>query len=155
MPDDIHVRAWQLIERQPVEGITTKERQWLEAHLEACPACTRRARATEQAIRNLRSIAVPTPPGLAARTQMRVYLRAQETRPRQAGWVMWTSFALSWLLGVASAPFVWRGFEWAGRLTGLPTLWLKLTFGLWWGLPAAIAAGIWVMEKRSNEEVEK
>jgi len=155
MPDDVHVRARQLIDRQPVEGITTQEGQWLEAHLQECPACAHRARTTDQAIRNLRSIAVPTPPGLAARTQMRVYLRAQETRPHQAGWVMWTSFALSWLVGVASAPFVWRGFEWAGRLTGLPTVWLKLTFGLWWGLPAAIAAGIWVMEKRSNEEVER
>lgn len=152
MPDDLHARAERLMGQEAVEGVTPAERQWLDRHLEACARCAGQARAVERAIRNLRSITVPTPPGLAGRTQLRVYLRAQELRPRPAAWALWISFALSWLLGVASAPLVWRGFEWAGRVAGLPTLWLKLAFGLWWGIPAAIAAGIWVMEKRRIEE---
>ena len=148
MPDDIHARAQHLIEREAVEGLAPAERQWLQQHLEQCELCAGLAGQTERAIHNLRSISVPLPPDLAARTQFRVYLRAQELRPGRRASVLWISVALSWMLGIASAPLVWRGFEWAGRVAGLPTVWLKLTFGLWWGVPAAIAAGIWAMEKR-------
>jgi hypothetical protein len=152
MPDDVHALAQNLIEREVVEGIAPPERQWLERHLESCEPCASLARLTHQAIHNLRSISVPLPLDLAGRTQFRVYLRAQELRPGRRASVLWISFALSWVLGIASAPLVWRGFEWAGRIAGLPTVWLKLTFGLWWGVPAAIAAGIWAIEKRRIEE---
>jgi anti-sigma factor RsiW len=152
MSDDAHARAKSLIEQEAVEGIAPAEREWLERHLETCEPCATLARLTRQAIQNLRSISVALPSDLVSRTQLRVYLRAQELRPHRRASVLWISFALSWGLGIASAPLVWRGFEWVGRLTGLPTVWLKLTFGLWWGVPAAIAAGIWAIEKRRIEE---
>jgi hypothetical protein len=152
MPDDVHAHAQHLIEREAVEGIRPPEREWLERHLEDCDLCAGFARLTERAILNLRSVSVPLPPDLTGRTQFRVHLRAQELAPFRRASALWISFALSWVLGIASAPLVWRGFEWAGRITGLPTVWLKLTFGLWWGVPAAIAAGIWALEKRKIEE---
>jgi hypothetical protein len=152
MPDDVHSRAQQLIECEAVEGIAPPEREWLERHLEECERCSSLVHQTHRAIHSLRSISVPLPPDLASRTQLRVYLRAQELRPYRRASTLWIAFALSWVLGIASAPLVWRGFEWAGRFAGLPTVWLKLTFGLWWGVPAVIAAGIWAIEKRKIEE---
>jgi len=153
MPDDPHARAQELIARQLVAGVSPEEREWLEHHVAACEACAAMARATEQSIRSLRSIPIALPPGLAARTQFRVYLRAQEAQPGgYRAWVLWAAFALCWMLGVASAPLVWRGFEWFGHWTGVPGLVLKLAFGLWWGVPAAIAAGIWTLERRRVEE---
>jgi anti-sigma factor RsiW len=152
MRDDVHSRAQHLIEREAIEGIAPSERESLERHLEHCELCAGLAHQMQRAMHNLRSISVPLPPDLARRTQLRVYLRAQELRPCRRASTLWISFALSWALGIASAPLVWRGFEWAGRIAGLPTVWLKLTFGLWWGVPAAIAAGIWAIEKRRIEE---
>jgi hypothetical protein len=152
MADDEHARAQRLIECEAIEGIGPAEREWLERHLESCELCAGLAGLTRQAIQNLRSISVALPPDLASRTQLRVYLRAQEQRPYRRASALWISFALSWGLGIASAPLVWRGYEWVGRIAGLPTVWLKLTFGLWWGVPAAIAAGIWAIEKRKIEE---
>ena len=151
MPDNVHARAQRLIAAGPIEGIAPADREWLDRHLETCLECTALARLTDRALRHLRSISVPLPPDLAGRTQFRVYLRAQELRP-QRPLALWFSFALSWLLGVASAPFVWSGFEKAGHIVGLPSLWLKLAFGLWWGVPAAIAAAIWAIEKKRIEE---
>jgi len=153
MPDDVHARAKDLIARQLVEGISASEREWLERHLGACRECAEVAETTEQAIRNLRSIPVALPPDLASRTQFRVYVRTQSMQPAgYHGWTLWVAFALCWMLGVASAPLVWRGFEWFGHFAGVPSLVLKLAFGLWWGVPAAIAAGIWTLEKRRIEE---
>ena len=146
---DPHARAKDLINRQAVEGIAGAEREWLEQHISECEECASAARSTQSSIRQLRSIPVSLPPDLAARAQLRVYLRAREPQPRS--WALWVSFALCWLVGVASAPLVWRGFEWFGHVAGVPPLALKLAFGLWWALPAAGAALIWSWEAKTNE----
>jgi hypothetical protein len=152
MSFDDHARAHGLIDTAAVEGIAPADRDWLDRHLDACPACAARARATEGAVRGLRLSPVVVPPDLATRTQYRLALRAQEMPQRRYGWALWISLVLSWILGIASAPMVWRGFEWAGQFAGLPPLGLKLVFGLWWALPAALAAGIWAMDNRKFEE---
>ena len=150
MQPDPHARAQELLAQQLVEGIVDADRVWLDAHTAECAECAAHALSTEQSIRNLRSIAIALPPGLASRTQMRVYLRAQEMQPAR-GWTLWFAFAICWIAGVASAPFVWRGFEWFGHFAGIPSMVLKLAFGLWWAVPAAIAASIWALEKRRIE----
>jgi hypothetical protein len=48
----------------------------------------------------------------------------------------------SWLLGVVSAPFVWRLFAWAGSQLNLPKLVLEFGFVLWWTVPALIAVAV-------------
>jgi anti-sigma factor RsiW len=152
MPDNVHTRAQDLIDRELVEGIAAADREWLDRHCESCPACAALDRRTAEAIRDLRSVSVPPPPGLAARAQLRVYLRAQELPARERQWTLWISFALCWLLGVASAPLVWRGLEAVGRIARVPMPVLILGFGLWWAAPAAIAAGIWTIEKKRFQE---
>src|SRR5690348_10227792 len=115
MPDDIHVRARRLIECDPVEGIAPSDREWLDRHVETCPSCADFRELTRRAIGVVRSASVSLPPDLAFRAQFRVSLRRGELREQDRGWTVWISFALCWFLGIASAPLVWRAFDWFGR----------------------------------------
>jgi hypothetical protein len=147
MKQETHARAEQLIAQERVEGISQPERDWLSAHLQECPHCTELARLTDQAVRSMRTAAIPLPSGLASRTQFRVRLRARELREREPRHrLMWITCGLSWALGVATAPYVWRIFEWVGQLTGAPKILLQLSFGLWWAIPALIAGAVMLIE---------
>ena len=107
------------------------------------------------ALRELRALPVLLPPDLVARTQLRVYLRGRERRPAEgAGWALWVSFGLSWAVGVASAPWVWRGFDWIGNWAGIPALLVKMSFALWWAIPALLTAAILLLERnRQGDEL--
>jgi hypothetical protein len=130
-----------------VEGLAQAEREWLGAHLQECARCSEFARQTEQALRSLRAAAIPFPSGLASRAQFRVRLRAQELREREPHRrALWLACAASWVFGIASAPYVWRLFEWFGQLTGMPKLVWELGFGLWWTIPVLFAAVVLLME---------
>src|SRR5437660_4311506 len=69
MTADLHLRAHQLISQEPVVGLSAAEREWLSAHLQDCADCSARVRQTDQALRSMRSVAIPLPDGLARRTQ--------------------------------------------------------------------------------------
>ena len=143
-----HARAEQLIAQERVEGISQAEREWLAAHLQECAPCTDLARQTDQALRSMRAAAIPFPSGLASRTQFRVRLRAQELREREPKrGALWLTCAVSWIFGVASAPYVWSLFQWFGQHTGAPKLVWELAFGLWWTLPALFVVAVLLMER--------
>lgn len=147
MNENLHARAEKLIAQERIEGITQSERDWLAAHLRECPACAQVAQQTGDALRALRAAPIALPRGLAARTQFRVQLRAQEMREREPKRrLLWIMCAVSWGLGIATAPYVWRAFEWAGEHLGLPKLVWEMGFGLWWTIPALIAAAVVLME---------
>jgi hypothetical protein len=139
-----HDRAESLIEKERVEGISAAEQEWLAAHLRECAQCSASADAMQEAFRSLVTLNFPAPRGLAARTQFRVRLRAQEMRSvRQPRWrLVYLMCGASWIAGAATAPYVWRGLEWFGHRAGLPDLVWKMGFGVWWALPAIIAAAI-------------
>ena len=139
-----HDRAESLIAKERVEGISPAEQEWLAAHLRECAQCSASADAMQQALRSLVTVNSPVPRGLAARTQFRVRLRAQEMRSiRQPRWrLVYVMCGASWVAGAATAPYVWRGLEWFGHRAGLPDLVWKMGFGVWWALPAIIAAAI-------------
>jgi len=145
-------RARRAIDERWAEGSDAAP---VEAHLAECAECAEFARRTESAIQAARTVAVEVPRDLAFRTQFRVSLRAQEMRGNAWGWGLWVSLALSWAVGIASAPLVWRALEWVGRNAGLPELGVRLAFGLWWAAPVAIAAGLWAFDKRRMEEEER
>jgi hypothetical protein len=85
---------------------------------------------------------VDVPRGLASRTQMRVRLRADELQERSAGEkFVWAISAVSWALGVASAPWVWRAFAWVGEHSGVPKPLWEASVVLWWAVPAMFATG--------------
>jgi anti-sigma factor RsiW len=141
MSQDVHARAGELIAQERVEGISAAERSWLEQHLAECESCAEQARATEEAIRALRGVAIPLPKTLASRAQMRVRLRAEQLQEYEPRWrMMWTACGISWAFGAVTAPYVWRGLEWIGHRLGVPNIIWELSFGLWWALPAIVVA---------------
>jgi predicted anti-sigma-YlaC factor YlaD len=145
--NEVHARAKQLIDQHHVEGLSEKERAWLDAHLQECAECATVAQSTESALRALRSNAVPFPSGLVSRTQFRERLRAQqleEHAPRRLA--IWAIAGVSWALGIATAPYVWQLFAWAGERLHVPKLAWELGFGLWWLIPALIAGAILLAE---------
>jgi anti-sigma factor RsiW len=145
MKEDDHERAQKLIAAGHIEGLAAIRQQtdWLESHLEACPECAARAQATERALHSLRVAAVPINPSLVTSTQQRVRLRARELREHQARMrALWLSCALSWLLGVLTAPLVWRGFQWAGQHLALSKVVWVAAFALWWVTPAAVVGAV-------------
>jgi hypothetical protein len=144
---DLHSRAQKLLAQDRIEGLSTSDRDWLSTHLRECESCSASARELENALRTLRTEPIPFPSGLAARTQFRVQLRAQELREREPRHrLMWVTCGVSWAFGVVSAPYVWRIFEWIGQHTGAPKLVLEIGFGLWWAVPALVAAAVVLME---------
>ena len=154
MNAELHARAEQLIARERVEGTSQAERDWLSAHLQDCTRCAEHARQTEHALRSLRTMAISLPSGLASRTQFRVQLRLQELREREPKRrALWTACAISWVFGIASAPYVWRLFQWFGERTGVPKLVWQVGFGLWWTIPALFVVVVLLMEKvRQSDE---
>lgn len=140
MSENIHERAQQLFSQSLIEGLSSAEQAWLATHLRDCAACARQAAVTQDLLRALRNVPVAVPSDLAARTQLRVRLRAQEfAAASSSGAVLWIITAASWLLGVLSAPLVWRGFAWLGAHFNVPKPVLELGFVLWWAVPALIA----------------
>ena len=156
MSENLHARALELIAKGRVEGLSPSERDWLAAHLQECEFCNEHARQTDRALHVMRTAAIPVPPDLAARTQFRVRLRAMELREREPKRrMLWFASAASWVFGIASAPYVWRLFEWFGQLTGVPKLVWEIGFGLWWTIPALFAAIVMLLENaRQSEEPE-
>jgi len=147
MNENLHARAEKLIALERIEGIAPSERDWLAAHLRECQGCAQVAQQTNDAVRILRAVHVSLPRGLAERTRFRLQLRAQEMREREPKRrLLWIMCAMSWALGIATAPYVWRAFEWAGERIGVPRLVWELGFGLWWTIPALVAAAIVLLE---------
>jgi predicted anti-sigma-YlaC factor YlaD len=154
MSEIIHERAQQLISQERIEGIPASENTWLAAHLQECQSCANFAGKTSAALRSLKTIPIALPAGLAERTQFRVSLRAQQLRqhePRRRA--LWIAAGISWVTGVASAPFVWRLCSWLGEQAGVPKLVWEMGFGLWWAVPALVAAVVLLSEheKQSGE----
>jgi hypothetical protein len=148
MSENVHSRARKLFAQSLVEGLGAAEQSWLEAHLHECPECGREAKSTLELLRAFRNMPVTAPRGLAARTQMRLRLRAQESmQSSNSGALLWVTTGASWLLGLISAPLVWRGFTWVGAQLSLPKLVLEMGFVLWWAVPALIAVAV-ILQQR-------
>jgi len=141
MTENLHQRAQQLFSRSLVEGLAPEERAWLDGHLRDCAACERELASTRDLLQALRHVPVAVPRDLAARTQLRVRLRAQQqAQVSDSGAILWVITGASWVLGILSAPFVWRVFAWVGLQLNVPKLVLEFGFVLWWTVPALVAA---------------
>jgi hypothetical protein len=143
MTEDIHERASKLIDKMQVEGLTAEERGWLETHLESCAQCQKQARETERVLRALRTAVPQFDVSLVLTTQMRARVRARELIENTARMrALWISCTLSWILGVVSAPLLWRGFEWLGYRWAISRpVWIT-GFALSWVAPAVVVAAV-------------
>ena len=154
MSETLHSRAQGLISRQRVEGISFEEQTWLSRHLAECEACSAVEAETLQALASFRSMDIELPKNLAARTELRVRLRGEELRAQSPGRVMlWAIAGVSWLLGLASAPLVWRGFQWIGGELGLPKIIWQLGVALWWLVPGIVATGAVLLQKWARADI--
>ncbi len=156
MKEDLHERARRLIDRERVEGLSTEDRIWLERHLGECDDCAGWASRADAALRALLNFSVVLPAGLAASTSFRVRDEAeafQQRRVRNIGLAV--ACAFSWLVGVASAPLVWKVCAWVGAAFDLPRVVWMLGFAAWWLVPAAAAAGLvlWQRDRLDRESV--
>jgi hypothetical protein len=152
MNSALHARAQQLIAQERIEGLAPSDRNWLGAHLQECAQCSDFACQADNALRLLRTAAIPLPAGLASRTQFRVRLRAQELSAREPKRrAIWLGCAASWIFGIASAPYVWRLFQWFGQRAGVPKIVWELGFGLWWTIPAVFVAVVLLTENIRQE----
>ncbi len=143
MREENHERALELIDKMHLEGLTTAEREELETHLESCARCQEQKRQTELALRAFRAAAPRFDSSLVLRTQMQVRVRALEITENVARLrALWISCALSWVLGVVSAPLMWRGFEWIGHRLALSRVVWITGFALAWVAPAVVTAAI-------------
>jgi anti-sigma factor RsiW len=155
MSYDVHARAEQLIDAWRVEGISAADREWLDGHLEECDRCRARAQANDRALQRLRSLPMRVSPRLVKVTQARVHLRARELSENQVRMrALWISCALSWILGVASAPLLWRAFQWVGHLAALPTVIWEAGFVLWWLLPPGAVAALLAWQRQRAGPVD-
>lgn len=156
MNEDLHKRAQRLIDKQRVEGLSAGEQKLLEEHLAGCEACAGRARSTDAALRALASVSIAVPAGLASATSLRVRERAAELKQeRLRNAALIAGCAVSWLVGVASAPLVWKIFAWLGATFDLPrAVWLT-GFALWWFVPAgaAVLLILWQRERAERDSV--
>ena len=151
---NLHDRAQCLIDQERVEGLVAEERRWLEDHLAGCEACAARAAETEATLRALKSVSVALPPGLAASAKLRVREEAAKLKQRRSrNLALIVGCAVSWALGVASAPLVWRLCAWFGTTLDLPRIVWELGFVCWWFVPAA-AAGLVIVWARSRADRE-
>jgi hypothetical protein len=149
MNENLHSRALKLFAQSLVEGLGAPDQSWLEAHMRDCADCAREAAHTQELLRAFRNAPVTAPRGLAARAQMRVRLRAQESaQSSNSGALLWVITGASWVLGLVSAPLVWRGFTWVGAQLNLPKLVLEMGFVLWWTVPALIAVAV-ILQQRA------
>jgi predicted anti-sigma-YlaC factor YlaD len=141
MTNDLHVRAKNLMAQGCIEHVSPDDQRWLEAHLGECESCANEQRQLRESLSALRTMHLDLPANLASRTQFRVRMRAEELHEKEpARKFVWAIAAVSWALGVSTAPWVWRGIEWLGQETGAPKLLLQAGFVLWWSVPPMIAA---------------
>lgn len=151
MNEQIHQRAQKLIAQQSFEPVSFNDQSWLSAHLAECESCAAENLHLNESLLALRTMHLDLPRNLASRTQFRVRLRAEELREKEpAKKFLWLIAAVSWALGVATAPWVWHGVEWLGQETGAPRLLLQAGFVLWWSVPPLVAAWAALSEKRAT-----
>jgi hypothetical protein len=156
MNGNTHERAQQLMTQRRIEGASCDDQSWLATHLAECEACAALDTQTQAALSAFRTTQIDLPKNLAARTQLRVRLRAEEMNEREPGRkLLWAMVGLSWMLGVASAPLVWRGFAWLGSELSLPDPVWQAGVVLWWLVPGLAAIGaVMLQKKRVEREAE-
>lgn len=141
MSGENHERARMLLRAARVEGITEKDRTWLDEHLEACESCAYEASRLAASIASLKTLNVTAPSDLARRTALVIERRAEQRRLEQEPTIfLWLSAGVATVWAILTTPYVWAAFEWVGRLIHVGNVVWELGFFMWWFLPATVLA---------------
>src|ERR1700678_886273 len=71
-----HERARHLADKSLVEGISTDEQQWLDAHTKDCPECAEHVQLSAKIVRGFNAFSVEMDPAMNLRAQDAVAKRA-------------------------------------------------------------------------------
>ena len=137
-----HERARQLLITAAVEEIAPSDREWLENHLAGCANCAKEAQEFGTAVESLRvGFNVNASPELVEHTKLAVRRRLEllNSEPDRST-PIWIATALASACMILTTPYVWRTFEWTGRIAELPDAAWELGFLMWWFLPATVLA---------------
>jgi len=141
MSQEIHDRARKLITVARVEGISARDREWLDGHLAACSQCAGEASAVAAAIQLFRGVPVVASPETVRRTRAAVRERALEMQAQRASSVpLWIAVMVATISMIVTAPYVWWTFAWLGRVIRVPDPAWQVAFLMWWFLPASVLA---------------
>jgi anti-sigma factor RsiW len=138
-----HARAKKLLHAARVEGISTGDRQWLDAHLAICAECSKEAAAVSTAIDSLRALSVSAPADMVRRTSLAVHHRTEQRKSKQeTAAPLWIAAATSSVWTLLTTPLMWAAFAWFGTLIRVPTSVWQLVFLMWWFTPASVVAAV-------------
>jgi hypothetical protein len=138
-----HERAKKLLCADRAEGIPAADRAWLEAHLTGCAECSKESTSLAFAIDSLALLSGTATPDVVRRTTLAVRRRAEELRiNRKQALPLWIAVGASSLWTMLTAPYVWSGFSWAGRLLHLSDPIWQLAFLMWWFWPCAVLSAV-------------
>ena len=113
------------------EELNQNNPDFLQSHLDTCPACCEHSESIECARAEMRGDVVYANPAMVRATQMRVRERAAEMRrQRETMRPLWISSALALVWAVLSMPLLWQGFAWLGRINHVPDLVWQTGFGI-------------------------
>jgi anti-sigma factor RsiW len=149
-----HERARKLLITAAVEEIAPSDRVWLEDHLAGCPNCAQEAQELRTAVESVHgAFNVSASPELVENTKRAVRRRLEVLKSEPArSTPIWIATALSSGCMILTTPYVWRTFEWIGRIANLPDGAWELGFLMWWFLPATVLAAA-VAWRRGKENV--
>jgi len=123
------------------DSVSQAEYAGIRAHLDVCADCRQYAETAQQVARSMRAIPIAADRTLVRTTQMRVRARAEQLRQRRERLLLVTfSCALVAISSALSTAVVWKGFEWLGRWTQLPSPAWQAGFVLFWIAPTLAAS---------------
>lgn len=157
MIEDTHRKAQRLIIESRIKDLSRGDRIHLDDHLKNCPVCRKYADGTDTIIGRLKSTSVGMDPELLRSTQRLVRARARElnSHPGLNPVVASITAIVTLMWTAVTVPYLWRGFEWIGNLTGLPDLVWQMSFGLWWLLPALVLTAVLATRTSPNGAYKK
>ncbi len=149
MPSNPHERAQRLLDQAAVEGISQRERIWLDAHILECSECAVHAELSQRAIRAFGQFAFPVDPGVAMRVQEVISDRAGRMVPNDSeGQNGWIGNVAAVLLTVAGSLAMWRAVAWVAGLWQVPMPVWEIGFVTFWMAPSIAFSVLLLFRKK-------
>ena len=149
MPLENHEKARVLLHRSLVEGISSEDRHWLDAHLGQCAECGRYADLSARAVRALDWFALEPDPAAALRVENVVRSRAEEMRSAESrAKSLWIGTGVAILLTFTGSAVTWHTLAGLASQWNLPSRVWQTVFAAFWLLPSLLFALLPLFRRR-------
>jgi hypothetical protein len=155
MNPESHERARALLRTARIEGISSGESQWLDAHLEGCVECSIEARSLAAAMDSLRALSVTAPVDVVRRTSLAVHrLAEQRSRKQEPAAFLCVAAAMASVWAILTTPFTWAAFAWLGHLFQVSDVIWQMGFLIWWFLPGTVLAAVLAWQHNARRDTD-